>query len=280
MFPSGSLPSNRTRPVVIAWLAMSIACAVLIAVEPVVNITPSGSASVSTSRTRTRSCRDPGLVRDPGAGLRCSRSCSSLLRRAFCPVRPVPWSSGLERLQYRWLMWSIGVVTLALSWAIATVVLRGDEARVFIIPLVIAYPCVPIAVVIAVLRYRLYEIDRLVSRTLGWAWRHRGPGPVRHRRARVQRPSAASSRAELAVAAPRCSPSSCSSPCGRVCSVRRPAVRPPAARGGAEPRRVRRAAPARGDLGAVSRDVEATAVAALRRSTIALWIRPSRATRP
>ena len=32
----------------------------------------------------------------------------------------------------------------------------------------LTYPAIPIAVVVAVLRYRLYEIDRLVSRTLGW----------------------------------------------------------------------------------------------------------------
>jgi hypothetical protein len=32
----------------------------------------------------------------------------------------------------------------------------------------IAYPLVPLAVGIAVLRYRLYEIDRLISRTIGW----------------------------------------------------------------------------------------------------------------
>jgi hypothetical protein len=33
----------------------------------------------------------------------------------------------------------------------------------------LTFPAIPIAVVIAVLRYRLYEIDRLVSRSVGWA---------------------------------------------------------------------------------------------------------------
>jgi hypothetical protein len=36
------------------------------------------------------------------------------------------------------------------------------------LPAIIAYPLVPVAVGAAVLRYRLFEIDRIVSRSIAW----------------------------------------------------------------------------------------------------------------
>ena len=49
-----------------------------------------------------------------------------------------------------------------------TNVLRLDVPLLAAGIVALTYPAIPIAVVVAVLRYRLYEIDRLVSRTLGW----------------------------------------------------------------------------------------------------------------
>ena len=78
-------------------------------------------------------------------------------------------STGLERLQYRWLGSAVAVVVVGtVAWALVTQGLphgvpfaTGHRPR----PDLALVP--PIAVVIAVLRYRLYEIDRLVSRSVG-----------------------------------------------------------------------------------------------------------------
>ena len=43
------------------------------------------------------------------------------------------------------------------------------DSRIVWVPAIVAFATVPILVGIAVLRYRLYEIDRIVSRTIRWA---------------------------------------------------------------------------------------------------------------
>ena len=79
-------------------------------------------------------------------------------------------STGLERLQYRWLGSAMAVVVLGIvAWTFVAQVLQTDLVLLPAIILGLTFPAIPIAVVIAVLRYRLYEIDRLVSRSIGWA---------------------------------------------------------------------------------------------------------------
>ena len=83
----------------------------------------------------------------------------------------------VERQQLKWLiaatalgaaLWSLaGVGALAGSFVLGSVGWYGGQ---------LAFAAYPVAIGIAVLRYRLYEIDRIISRTIAWAaghWRAR-----------------------------------------------------------------------------------------------------------
>ena len=80
-------------------------------------------------------------------------------------------AAGVERQQLRWVVAAVTFLVIAMTAGFtlpAIVPAIGDSGLNWILAL-IAYPCVPIAIGIAVLRYRLYEIDRIVSRTISWA---------------------------------------------------------------------------------------------------------------
>ncbi len=72
-------------------------------------------------------------------------------------------SRGIERLQLKWFTWAVAVT--AVLWIGGS--LLPAQAKTIVEPLALSSLCLaPITIGIAVLRYRLYEIDRLISRTL------------------------------------------------------------------------------------------------------------------
>lgn len=74
-------------------------------------------------------------------------------------------SVGVERLQYKWF------VSGATVFAAALVVLDFPVADVpwVVVPILLGLQALPAAILVAVLRYRLYDINRVISRTVTYA---------------------------------------------------------------------------------------------------------------
>jgi hypothetical protein len=75
----------------------------------------------------------------------------------------------VQRQQVKWLVAVVGVGAVVLPVALVLYDVNPGLADALSSVAILAMFALPIAIGIAILRYRLYEIDRLVSRTIGWA---------------------------------------------------------------------------------------------------------------
>jgi hypothetical protein len=73
-------------------------------------------------------------------------------------------SVGVERLQFRWLAWALGVCLLGVL-----VVWLGQFSGLSLFLGLAAFNAIPVAVGVAVTRYQLFNIDRIISRTASYA---------------------------------------------------------------------------------------------------------------
>lgn len=75
----------------------------------------------------------------------------------------------VQRQQIKWLLAVAGVAAIAFPSALLSGSSESLVALAFWVIAFLAYLALPLAIGIAVLRYRLYEIDRIISRTIGYA---------------------------------------------------------------------------------------------------------------
>jgi len=75
---------------------------------------------------------------------------------------------GLEREQDKWLIAALAALLATVIFAIAVILVANPAGAAMWLPAAVAYPTVPVAIGIAVTRYRLYDIDLLINRTVAY----------------------------------------------------------------------------------------------------------------
>ena len=78
-------------------------------------------------------------------------------------------SRGVERLQLRWVTAAAALAALAAAVILVTWAVMGSAAQpVWELATVAFMAALPLATGASILRYRLYDLDRIISRTLAW----------------------------------------------------------------------------------------------------------------
>jgi hypothetical protein len=163
VFPDGRVPSRRWRPVV--WMA-GIALA-LIVIPSAVALWPYGGPLLGPGDARPP-------ARDAAPGTADLLQYAGLIMSLGVAVAGVAaivtrsrGSVGAERQQIKWFAGAVFVEFLAIFLAISTWVVLPPPLDA--LAAIIAAPLIPFAIGIAILRYRLYDIDRVISRTVSYA---------------------------------------------------------------------------------------------------------------
>jgi hypothetical protein len=144
LFPTGRLPSSRWRP--FAWLSVAVisVAVTLTAISP--DVSPDAP---------------PTLIQQLVVALALVAAASVVVGRRG--------ARGVERQQIKWLLYAglIAFVGIILKVAVFSTLVEGAWGLwVGTLLVVVGGLGGPIAIGVAILRYRLYEIDLLINRTL------------------------------------------------------------------------------------------------------------------
>jgi MFS family permease len=170
LFPDGQLPSRRWR-----WLAWLSGFSVVF-VFTVVLMTPGSLVDAGYPHVQNP-LTIPSL-----AGVIDPLEISALLipicivASAVALVMRFRRSVAVERLQLKWL--TSAAAAVALTYAVAMIVTAGvgwgspDEpewASAIQLVALASFALIPAGIAVAILRYRLYDIDRIISRAISYA---------------------------------------------------------------------------------------------------------------
>jgi MFS family permease len=166
MFPTGNLASRRWRPVAYtAWVALTawvLGCAFA---PTIFTVSPSMRNPLGVTGLAGDIFKGMALV---GAMLIAATGLAAIVSLAFRYRR----AGTAERAQLKWLVYAAAVIVVALLASVLATQILGPGTGTGNLQNALgsgAVALIPVAIGIAVLRYRLYDIDRIISRTVSYA---------------------------------------------------------------------------------------------------------------
>jgi hypothetical protein len=157
-FPTGRLLSRRWRPVLWAGIAFAALAIAGNGLQPYLGADQNGSPLrnpllfLPAAKPLLDACIE---LTPPFALVGFGGAVAALVLR-------FRRAAGIERQQLKWFCWAAAVTPLPLF-------LIDLDRDLFVVAFLLLLPLVPVSVGVAILRYRLYEIDRIINRTLVYA---------------------------------------------------------------------------------------------------------------
>jgi hypothetical protein len=165
VFPTGGLPGRRWRvPVALLVILSGIGIAAM-AVRP-------GRLSAENALTNPFGIDGWPTFLQPFVDELPLELGALLALAAAAVIARYRHGDRIERLQVRWLVSAVTVCVVGFAGTGVAHELGGMGSPIMMSSTLVGYAGIllmPIAIGIAVLRYRLFEIDRIISRTIGWA---------------------------------------------------------------------------------------------------------------
>jgi hypothetical protein len=166
LFPAGHLPSRRWRPV--AWGAGAALAGWVLgnAFAPtIISASPPLSNPLGVNGT-------PGKILTVMAGVSAALIAATALAAVLSLVFRYRKARTTERAQLRWLVYAGTLTVAAVVAGLLAAQIAGTNTTTTNLQNALgsgAAALLPVAIGIAVLRYRLYDIDRIISRTVAYA---------------------------------------------------------------------------------------------------------------
>jgi hypothetical protein len=162
VFPSGRLPGRRWRLPVEATVAAIAVGSVTVILRP----GPIG-ASLANNPFGVNGYSGSEALWVVGQTLAVAAMPFALLLAVAAVLARIRRSVGVERAQLKWFV--AANIAVGAFWTLSLAGVARPNPTIFDVLAAGSLSLPPIAVGVAILRYRLFEIDRIISRTLSWA---------------------------------------------------------------------------------------------------------------